>query len=170
MTKVRSFFLVLLLLGSVGISSVSAQAIAAESGGVLYLNSNGGADEVSSSYRRGAYVGPHELGETVTDLLNKFEMKYTYYKPGNEGAYATEERIVTRKPIYKAVKKVVKHYEKEYKKDRVNQAYATAKVERVLNVALRLTTFYTEPLERKLKKLKDVEDIEEQLMKIKFKE
>jgi hypothetical protein len=150
-------------------SQANAQAIANDSGGTLYLNPND-SDTGPSGFRRGAYVGPHELGEEVTNLLNSFEMKYTYYKPGGEGAYSTEERIVIKKPIYKAVKKLLDHYEKAYASGAMRQGEAATKATGLLQTGLKLLSFNTDTLEQQLKKAKKPADIEALFAKIKFQE
>ena len=145
--------------------SANSQAIASNSGsGAVYLNKNeSGAG--GSAKKRGYYVGPHVLGDTITALLNKFENYYVYYEESG-GAYSVEEKIIIKPQIYKAVKRVNKYYEKGFDKGTVPRREAYASLKSVLTKSIKLRDYYTENVERDLKKMKDGKEIVEYIDKI----
>lgn len=158
-------YLGLILLVATAFADVLGQAIAADGGGAIYLNKNEA--DIDNSLKRGYYVGPHILGDTITMLLNKFENDYSYYKESG-GAYSTEEKIVLKAPIYKAVKKVNKYYEKGVKKNKLAEASSYESMKRVLNIAIKLRNYDTRTVEAGLGKLKTVKEIEDYLYSLKF--
>lgn len=163
--KIRG--LVILFSLSLSVGTVFSQAMVSDSGsGVTYLNKNEGSKGLDD-YKRGYYVGPHVLGDTITMLLNRFETDYVYYIPG-DGAYAVTEKKIIKPIIYKAIKRVNKYYEKSVDKNKVSEAVAYGKMKMILNKGIRLRDYYTEKVEADLKKMKDPVAIEEYLSKIEF--
>ncbi len=145
--------------------TVSGQAIVNNSGsGGVYLNKNESGSGGSAT-KRGYYVGPHVLGDTITALMNKFENYYVYYEESG-GAYSVEEKIIIKPQIYKAVKKVNKYYEKSLKKGNISEKEAYASMKKLLTKGIKLRDYYTENVERDLKKMKDVNKITEYVDKI----
>ena len=57
-------------------SWASAQNLYSSGGGVIYLKPLSAASP--ANLKRGSYVGPHVLGDSVTHLLNNFEREYVY--------------------------------------------------------------------------------------------
>jgi len=150
----KSVFFVLFLV-STAINSYG-QSIASDNGVLfLYPNEN---ESARSSNRRGSYIGTHPLGESVAEKLNKFESEYTYYLKSS-GAYATEEKITLKKPIYNAVKKVEKFYLKKVLKAEITNEIAAATFNLVLDNAIKLIKFQTIKVESDLKKLDNPEEI-----------
>ncbi len=150
----KSIFFVLLLVSTALTSH--AQSIASDNG-VLFLYPNE-SESGKSSNRRGSYVGTHPLGESVAEKLNKFESEYTYYLKSS-GAYATEEKITLKKPIYNAVKKVEKFYLKKVLKAEMTNEIAATTFNQVLDNAIKLIKFQTIKVESDLKKLDNPEEI-----------
>lgn len=134
--------------------------------GLIYLNENQTAVG-SSATKRGYYVGPHVLGDTITMLLNKFENDYVYYEQGT-GAYAVEEKKIIKPVIYKSVKKVSKYYEKKVDKGEITERNAYVRVKSILAKAIKIRNYYSEDVELDLKRIKKAADIEEYFDKIKF--
>ncbi len=138
----------------------------ARADGIVYLNEQQTA-EGSNAKKRGYYVGPHVLGDTITMLLNKFENDYVYYKETG-GAYSVEEKKVIKPTIYQAVKKLNRHYEKLLAKGGITEGNAYARMKTIIYKGLELKNYYTSDVERKLKKLKKPDEIEKYLASIKF--
>lgn len=163
--------LLLVALCLVTISNVAySQAVASNSGGAIYLNKNEASNH-DPSLRRGAYVGPHVMGDSLTQLLNKFETEYVYYKKG-DGAYATEEKKFVKFPIYRAVHRVNDFYVKAVKKGKVDASQIiTVKkdLKMVLFKGVLLKNYYTPDVEKDLKKMKDIDQIVDYFKKIEFK-
>lgn len=145
----------------------STAQVAFSDNGVMYLNKNEKPANTGDEYKRGSYVGPHILGDTITGLLNKFEHDYTYYKPSG-GAYSTDMLVINKLPIYKSVKKINKHYEKALKKGKVEEQEAYNNLKKLLLIAIKLNTYYTAEVEEHLKKIKDPEELEEYILSLKF--
>lgn len=147
---------------------VKAQAIATESGGAIYLNKNEA--DVEEEGKRGYYVGPHILGDSITEMMNKFEKEYVYYvKTG--GAYSTEEKKTIKYPIYKAVHRVNKYFEKNIKKDKIDASEigeAKKELKMVLKKGIMLKDYYSTKVEEDLRKMKSPKEIIEYFEKIKF--
>jgi hypothetical protein len=149
----------------VGMGSVAAQAIASESGGGIYLYKN--ESDVDESLKRGYYVGPHILGDTITMLMNRFEKDYTYYQESS-GAYKTEEKKINKPNIYFKVKKVEKNLTKEVKKGRMDEDEAYRKLKRTLSLAIKLMNYRTDQVEEDLRKLKKTDEILDYMFDLKF--
>lgn len=145
---------------------VNGQAVVSDGAGGIYLNKNESTS--SNDKKKGFYVGPHILGDSITLLINAFENKYVYFQETG-GAYNTEEKIVNKPNIYKAVNKVRKHYEKSFKKGKVNLNMAYFKLNKVYRLGIRLWDYQTYKVEKEIKQLKTVEEIENYLFALKFK-
>ena len=117
--------------------------------------------------KRGYYVGPHVLGDTITMLMNKFQNDYVYYE-STGGAYNVEEKKIIKPSIYRAILKVNKHYEKAVSKGNITEGNAYGRMKSILRKGIELKNYYTEDVEVQLKKLKKAEDIERYLDTIKF--
>ena len=135
-------------------------------GSVTYLNKRTTSlgEDVT---KRGYYIGPHALGDTITILLNKFENDFVYYEMGI-GAYAVEEKKIIKPAIHKAVWRINKYYEKKVEKGDITEQNAYSRMKSVLKKAIRLKNYHTEDVEAKLKKIRKASEIEEYFDKIKF--
>jgi|688.fasta_scaffold610980_1 hypothetical protein len=133
-----------------------AQSIASDNG-VLFLYPNE-SEAAKNSNRRGSYIGTHPLGEAVSESLNKFEAEYVYYVKSS-GAYAIEEKITIKRPIYNAVKKIEKFYLNKVLKAELSKEDGASAFIQILENAIKLTKFQTSKVETDLKKLNDPKDI-----------
>jgi hypothetical protein len=158
-------YLSLIVFASSYTQNISAQAVANDASGVMYLFPN----EVRSnnSFRRGVFAGQHIFGDTITYKMNEFEKKYVYFKPGN-GAYAVEEKIILKPQIYKSIKKLDTFFEKEFSEGRMSVVVASDRFTKVLDVGLKLINFQTVQVEKDIKKLKDPLALEKYLLSLKF--
>lgn len=138
----------------------------ARADGIIYLNEQQTA-EGSNAKKRGYYVGPHVLGDTITMLLNKFENDYVYFQETG-GAYSVEEKKIIKPSIYRAIKRVNKHYEKTLAKGQITEGNAYARLKAVIYKGLELKNYYTSDVEKRLQKIKKPEEIERYLTSIKF--
>ena len=163
MIKMRMLFVVFyLLLASTAFSQVQARY-----DGMVYLNKNEntlGEDAKKNGY----YVGPHVLGDTITMLLNRFEKDFVYFETG-DGAYGVEEKKIIKPDLYNAIKKIEKFYSKSLKKELVEETFAYSRLKLVLQRGIRLKNFDTSVVEKDLKRMKSVEDMENYILELKFK-
>ena len=125
-------------------------------------------NEGANSKKRGYYVGPHVLGDTITMLLNKFEMDFVYYESG-DGAYSVEEKKIIKPVLYKSIKKLVKQYTKDVKKGNVAGDLAYSRLKLIIQRGIRLKNYDTFKVENELNAIKSVEELEEYILKLKFK-
>lgn len=149
----------------------AAQAVVSDSQGMMYLNKNE-SEPSDLGIKRGYYVGPHVLGDSITQLLNKFEEEYVYYKK-TEGAYATEEKKNIKFSIYKAVHRVDDYYVKGIKKGKIDASRigeAKKNLKMILSKGIRLKSYFTVQVEEDLRKVKAPEEIILYFEKIKFKD
>lgn len=160
----NTFLIFCLVFSTAAFSQFSETGARAD--GIIYLNKEQSA-EGSNAKKRGYYVGPHVLGDTITMLLNKFENDYVYYKVTG-GAYNVEEKNVVKPTIYQAVRKLNRYYEKALTKGSITEPNAYVRMKSIIYKGLELKNYYTADVERKLKKLKKPEDIEKYLMSIRF--
>ena len=142
------------------------QSMTSDSGGALYLYKSETSNP-ADLFKRGYYVGPHVLGDTITMLLNAFEQKFTYFKK-SEGAYATEEKVVLKRDIYRAINQVNNYYEKGVKKGRISTDEAYSKVKAILTTGVKLMDYNTTQVESQLRKIKSIQETENYLLSIKF--
>lgn len=133
--------------------------------GSMYLYPN--SQSVPSAVKRGSYVTPHMLGDTITSRLNSFEHDYVYFKPGN-GAYAVEEQIILKPSIYKAVKSIIKFHEESVLKNGVMPASAATSIGEIVVIGRKLLNYSTTAVEKQVRKLKSVEDKEAYLKSLTF--
>jgi RecG-like helicase len=160
-------YIVLIVVSLIPFISKS-QSVASDDG-VLYLYPNN-SEDAKYSNRRGSYVALHPLGAEVTQEMNKFEYEYVYYVKST-GAYAVEEKIILKKPIYSAVKKVEKYYLYKTSKKEFTQQQSEKEFSEILVKAIKLAKYQTIKVETDLKKIKNPEDIINYMNeKIKFKE
>jgi hypothetical protein len=146
-------------------SSVYAQAVASDAGVVfLYPNET---NATLTNVRRGAYAGTHAFGEDIANKLDEFEKNYVYYKK-SQGAYATEEKIVLKQPIYKAIKKMDKFYTKKALQEPQSFSEVTTKYSTLLDIGNKLMKYNTTQVEAKLKKMKDPLEIEKYFLSLSF--
>jgi len=138
----------------------------ATTGGVTYLNKNEN-DSDADYKKRGYYVGPHILGDTITMLMNKFENDYVFYEE-TEGAYSVEEKVILKPYLYNSVKKIERKYRKGVKKGKIKPDVAYSKLKLLLKRAIRMKTYNTKEVESTLKKLRKPEEKEEYLLSLKF--
>jgi hypothetical protein len=163
--KTNSLLLIIGVLAFINFNVDAQVSNVSESNGIVFLNKNSASDV--SGLKRGGYVGPHILGDTVTILMNVFESKYTYYVAGS-GAYASDIKKVLKPNIYKSIKSINKFYEKGVKKNKIEDDVAKARMKDVLDIAIKLYGYETSALEGKLKDLKSANQKEAYLKKIVF--
>ncbi|WP_436517506.1 hypothetical protein [Ekhidna sp. To15] len=149
-----------------GQARFSGSSEAYGTGGVTYLNKST-TSLGEDATKRGYYVGPHVLGDTITMLLNRFENDFVYYEMGT-GAYAVEEKKVIKPSLHKAIWRVNKYYEKKVDAGDITERNAYIRMKAVVSKGIKLKNYYTEDIEAKLKKMKKAPEIEAYLDKIKF--
>ncbi len=132
--------------------------------GVIYLKPLSGASP--ANLKRGSYVGPHILGDTVTNLLNNFEKEYVYFKP-THGAYAVEEKVIMKRTIYKKVHDFDKFIIKTFLDDPSAKQEVTTRLVSVINIGMKLLNFDTNQVEKDIKKL-EPPDFEKYLLGLQF--
>ncbi len=132
--------------------------------GVMYLKPLSGASP--SNLKRGSYVGPHILGDSVTSILNNFENEYVYFKP-TYGAYAVEEKVIMKRTIYKKVHDFDKYISKTYLADPSAKQEVTDRLVSVIKIGIKLLDFDTNQVEMEIKKL-DPPDFEKYLLGLQF--
>lgn len=132
--------------------------------GVIYLKPLSGASP--ANLKRGSYVGPHILGDSVTNLLNNLEREYVYFKP-TYGAYAVEEKVILKRTLYKKVHDFDKYIAKEYLSDPSAKQEVTARLVSVINIGIKLLSFDTNQVEKDIKKLEPA-DFEKYLLGLQF--
>ena len=142
-----------------------AQSIVSDRAGIMYLYPNESRE--GANFRRGVYVGPHELGDTIASKLNEVEKRFIYFKPGF-GAYAVEEKITLKSQVYKSTKKIDSYITKLFLSGKISRDEASTRLQRVLDVVIKLINYDTNQVERDLKKLKSPESAEEYLIRLKF--
>lgn len=129
--------------------------------GVVYLKPLG--SESPAGLKRGSYVGPHLLGDTITQLLNAFEREYVYYKK-TSGAYPVEEMVINKRHIYKTVHQLDDYFKDGIQKGEVTITEAYSRYKKILEIGLRLKEFETTQLEKDLKKIKTPQEKEKFLL------
>lgn len=161
--------LIIVLLFCVVGTYANAQSVVVEGGNNFYLNPLG-FDKSANNAKRGFYIGPHEMGDTITVKKNEFEKAYVFYKKGS-GAYATEEKVITKTSIYNAINKVDKELTKQYAAEPslVKKALLKNRLARVYDMGIKLSKYETRDFEKFIRQKKNVADIEETLMGLKFK-
>ncbi len=149
-------------------TSIAAQNMYSSGGGgsVLYLKPMSAASPSNS--KRGSYVGPHLLGDSITYALNNFEKAYVYYKTSS-GAYPVEEMVVLKRNIYKKVHDFETFISKSYALNLVSKQDAAKRLLSVTNISLKLLSYDTRQLEKEVKKLDVPTDFENYLNELKFK-
>ncbi len=152
---------------------------------LIFISSNGIAQNIYSSgagsgvmllkpinetsprnLKRGSYIGPHVLGDSVTMAINNFEKEYVYFKP-TSGAYAVEEKIIVKQNIYKKVHDFDRYIVKSFQSDFSSKQELTNRLLTVINVGTKLLNFDTQQVEREIKKLGPVE-FEKYLLNLQF--
>lgn len=132
--------------------------------GVIYLKPLSGASP--ANLKRGSYVGPHILGDSVTNLLNNLEKEYVYFKP-TYGAYAVEEKVIMKRTIYKKVHDFDKYITKTFVDDPSAKQEVTTRLVSVINIGIKLLNFDTNQVEKDIKKLEPA-DFEKYLLGLQF--
>ncbi len=133
---------------------------------IFYLNTLDESDR-RNTLKRGSYVGPHVLGDSITRLMNEFESEFVFYR-NTGGAYPVEEKMVIKRPIYKGVHDFEKYLRELLKNKSVNEADAAVRLTRILKVSIKLVDYNTQELEKILKKTKDPLFFEQCILKIRF--
>jgi hypothetical protein len=161
----RILYFVFLLISSY---ACVAQNIYSNGGGsgVIFLKPLNEASP--ANLKRGSYVGPHILGDSVTYLLNNFEKLYVYYKTSS-GAYPVEEKVVLKRNIYKKVHEFESFMSKSYQLNLVNGQEAVVRVKKVLTIGIKLMSYDTGQLEKEVKKIDLPTDFEQYLLGLQFK-
>jgi len=145
-------------------SWASAQNLYSSGGGVIYLKPLSAASP--ANLKRGSYVGPHVLGDSVTHLLNNFEREYVYFKP-TPGGYAVEEKVTLKRNIYKNTHDFDKYISQAYEVNLLSKEEATLRLGNVINTGIKLLNFDTNQLEKDIKKLGPL-DFEKYLANLQF--
>jgi hypothetical protein len=158
--------LIFLLVSSFSIECFSQNIHNNIGDGIIYLKPLSSASP--SSLNRGSYVGPHLLGDTITDLLNNFEKQYVYYKTSS-GAYPVEEKVVLKNNIYKKVHEFDNFITKSYTYNLDTKKEATTRLAHVISIGIKLLSYDTRQLEKEIKKLKLPTDFERYLNELQFK-
>ncbi len=148
-------------------SSLLAQAMVTESGGSIMLFRNESESDLLKKSKRGFYVGPHMLGEEITQKLDEFEKRYVYYKE-TQPPYPTLEKMVLKPKIYNAVKKMEKYYRKGALKSKIPLMEAQEKLTKVLDIGIKLMNYNTPVVEQYLASKHKEEEIEAYLLNLKF--
>ncbi len=143
------------------------QATVDNSGPMIMLYKNG--DKAVKGDDRGYYVGPHVLGEDMTELINDFEATYTYYVESG-GAYSTKQKRIEKPVIYKSIKRLIKHYNKVLKKSPESASTIDTNLTNVLEIGLKLMKVNSTVVETSLRSLKSPSEIEKYLLNLRFAE
>ena len=145
-------------------SWASAQNLYSSGGGVIYLKPLSAASP--ANLKRGSYVGPHVLGDSITHALNNFEREFVYFK-STAGGYAVEEKVVLKRILYKNIHDYDKYISKAYESNLLSKEEATLRLGNVINTGIKLLNFDTHQLEKDTKKLDPV-DFEKYLKNLQF--
>ena len=159
-----SFSILLLTLSIVGHS----QAIFSDNSGMIFLNKNTSKNE-SLEGRRGGYFGTHSLGGDIQKKYDQFLKLYVKYEQSG-GAYATEEKIIFKKEIYKSVNRLNSYYKKSLKKGTIELPQIVNEYSHILDVVNEIRFFETKELELFLSTAKDESQIIFYFNSIKFKD
>ncbi len=143
------------------------QATVDNSGPIIMLYKNG--DKSVKGDDRGYYVGPHILGEDMTELINDFEATYTYYVESG-GAYSSKQKRIEKPIIYKSIKRLMRHYNKVLKKSPESATTIDTNLTHVLEIGLKLMLVNSSVVETSLRSTKSPADIEKYLLSLKFAE
>lgn len=163
MMKIKLFLLIAL---SVVISVAKGQNMVSSGGaGVLFLKPMG--SSIPTGLKRGSFVGPHLLGDTITYKLNILEKSYVYFKP-TSGAYAVEEKVVLKRNIYKKVKEFDDFITKSYVKGLVTREDAQQRLSNIVDIGIKLMNFDTKQLEKDVRKVSTPVDFERLMNELKF--
>ena len=119
-----------------------------------------------ANLKRGSYVGPHVLGDSITHALNNFEREFVYFK-STAGGYAVEEKVVLKRSLYKNIHDFDKYISKAYESNLLSKEEATLRLGNVINTGIKLLNFDTHQLEKDTKKLDPV-DFEKYLKNLQF--
>ncbi len=157
----------ILLLFILSSGLASAQNIYSSGGGtgVIYLKPLSEASP--SNLKRGSFIGPHVLGDSVTLLLNNFEKEYVYFKPSS-GAYPVEEKVVLKRNLHKKIHEFEDFISKSYKHNLANGVEAGARVSRVLKIGIKLISYDTREVEKEVKKIDLPTEFEKYLLGLQF--
>ncbi len=144
----------------------SSQAMISTNGGVIYVNKNMGENE-SLEGRRGGLFGTHHLGDSIGNIYDKFLKLYVEYK-SEGGAYATEKKIVYKRPIFDFVEDLDKLMKKQVRKGDITNNEARRRLGKVLQTANTIRFYDTTNLENLLKMNSDIKRKEELFSLIKI--
>ncbi|GIV36830.1 MAG: hypothetical protein KatS3mg032_1209 [Cyclobacteriaceae bacterium] len=147
-------------------NSVAAQNIFYSGGGdIFYLKP---LDQAAlSNVKRGSYVTPHVLGDSITRLFNEFESKYVYYKQSG-GAYPVEEKVVLKRNIYAGVHDFNKFLLKSISRNLISEKEAAARVYAIVKIGIKMADYDTREVEKALKKIEIPTEFENYLLRIRF--
>jgi hypothetical protein len=144
---------------------IHAQSFAND-GGVVFLYRNE-SEVIPDGLRRGTYSGTHPLGFSVAEKLNLFEREYVYFRKST-GAYATEEKIIIKKTLYRSIRKLDKFFINSSTSGVLSKQEAEKQYLDLLDIAIKLSRYNTEKVEVELQKLKNEEETIHFLMQIRF--
>lgn len=144
-----------------------SQATMNESGGIILLYKNDG-ESPEGKLERGSYNDSHQLGDSISSLLNEVEKSYIYYSE-ETGAYSTKEKKIEKNGIYYPLQKVIKHYDKQLKKDKINEAKAYSDLVVILNNGIALKNYQTDQFELLLKNTKNKDELARLFKEVKLK-
>jgi hypothetical protein len=157
----RTFYFFLI---TVSINS-SAQSVSS-SGAVFYLNPL--ETKIDPSLRSGVYIGPHIMGDSVTEKRNVFESKYIFYKKSG-GAYPSEEKVVLKPSIYKALIKIDKEFTKRIEEKPPLAADYKKRMTTLYDIGIKLVRYQTDKVEKEVRSLKSADDLESYFLSLQFK-
>lgn len=133
---------------------------------IFYLNPLD--DGVPANVKKGSYVTPHVLGDSITRLFNELESKYVYYKKSS-GAYPVEEKVVLKRNIYAGIYDFNKFLLKSLDRKLISEKEAAARLTKVLKIGIKMAGYDTSGVEKDLKSIKIPTEFENYLLRIRFK-
>ena len=136
---------------------VNGQAMLSDGGGMIFINKNI-AQEESLEGKRGAYFGTHPLGDEIQLKYDNFQKRYIKYESSG-GAYATEKRVIYKRPIYSSINKIDKYFKKAHKKKSMNLDEIVKRYSHVLDVANEIRFYNTTQFEALMSTAKSEEQM-----------
>jgi hypothetical protein len=149
-------------------ASIAQSSQLSDGGGVLMLIDLDD-DKSTMKFERGSYNGKtHELGDSITSLLDKVEYSYVFFRE-TEGAYSTKEKNIEKPVIYTSLNKVMRYYDKLLRKDKIEDGKAREDLFEILNNGILLKNYNTEVFEMKLKSTRNKAELARLFQMVQFK-
>lgn len=137
-----------------------------DGGGVLMLLDLEKDD--AKAFERGSYTGKtHELGDSITSLLDKVEYTYVYYVETG-GAYSSKEKKIEKPEIYYSINKIVRHYDRMLRKDKIEVDKAREELFIILNNGIALKNYQTEVFEMQVESTRNKDELARLFKIVKF--